>query len=311
MRSVPTASAAAMSGELRVSVVVPVLNGADVIGDLLTSLRHQTSRAAAEVIVVDNASTDATVDVVRRFPVALLSEPRRGPSAARNRGLQHARGEVVVFLDADVLPTRNWLAEMTAPFSDPALVVAGGRSVDYLPTTPAQRFIAQLGIRQLEYDFFRGNVPYVAGENMAVRRSALEAVGGWDESFYTAEDLDLCVRLMRRFDTLPLRRPHAVLFSRRRSTFDALFRQAWNYGQGLGRVHLRHPGVIPLDAARWSAAASILAARCAKASLFACGRTLGWIPPAQAEFARHHWNWSRRFWGGFVSMLRNREWRPR
>ncbi len=300
-----------MSAEPRVSVVVPVLDGAQVIGDLLTALCHQTIRHPPEVIVVDNGSSDATVDVVHRFPVKLLSEAKLGPSAARNRGVRDARGDLVVFADADVIPTRRWLEELTAPFSDPAVVVTGGRSVDYRPTTPAEQFAAQLGVRRLEHDFFRSRVPYVASENMAIRRSAIEAVGGWDESFYTAEDLDLCVRLERRFDTLPVRRPQAILFRRRRSTFEALFRQAWNYGQGLGQAHLRHPDEIPLNMSRCSAAAAILAVRCAKASLLACGCSLGWTPPARAEFAAHHWHWSRCFWGGFIAMLRHREWRPR
>ena len=85
-----------------------------------------------------------------------LREPKPGPSAARNRGLVGGRGDVVVFVDADTLPTRRWLAEMTAPFTDPALIVAGGHAIDYRASTPAQRFMAQLGARRLEYDFFRG-----------------------------------------------------------------------------------------------------------------------------------------------------------
>jgi cellulose synthase/poly-beta-1,6-N-acetylglucosamine synthase-like glycosyltransferase len=299
-----------MSAEPSVSVVVPVLDGAHVIGDLLTGL-CQAIRDTAEVIVVDNGSSDATVDVVRRFPVILLSEPKRGPSAARNRGLRQSRGDLVAFADADVIPTNRWLDELTAPFSDPAVVVTGGRSIDYRPRTPAEQFAAQLGVRRLEHDFFRSRVPYVASENMAIRRSAIEAVGGWDESFHTAEDLDLCIRIERRFDTLPVRRPRAILFRRRRNTFEALFRQAWNYGQGLGQAHLRYPDKIPLTVSRCSTAAAILVARFAKASLLACGHSLGWTPPARAEFAAHHWHWSRCFWGGFVAMLRNREWRPR
>jgi cellulose synthase/poly-beta-1,6-N-acetylglucosamine synthase-like glycosyltransferase len=214
-----------------------------------------------------------------------------------------------VFIDADTLPTRRWLAEMTAPFADPAQVVAGGHAVDDRATTPAQRFMAQLGTRRLEHDFFRARVPYVAAESMAVRRTALIEVGGWDESLRTAEDLDVCVRLVRRYACPVVRQPHAVLFSRRRGTFEALFRQAWDYGQGLAQVHLRYPEVIPLTASRRFTLGRTLAVRRSKAWLLAAGQRLGVTPAERAEFARHHWDWSASFWGGFTSMLRHRVWR--
>ncbi len=300
-----------MPADLAVSVVVPVLNGAETIGDLLTSLTHQAGAPRdTEIIVVDNGSTDATTDVVERFPVTLLRQPKPGPSAARNLGLGRARGEVVVFVDADTLPTHRWLAEMTAPFANASPVVVGGHAVSDRAATPAQRFMAQLGTRRLEHDFFRSRVPYVAAESMAVQRAALIDVGGWDEDLRTAEDLDVCVRLVRRSACRIVRQPHAVLFSRRRDTFEALFRQAWDYGQGLAQAHLRYPEVIPLNASRRLMLARTLAVRRSKAWLLPRGQRLGVIPAERAEFARRHWEWSASFWGGFRSMLRHRVWQP-
>ena len=300
-----------MTAELAVSVVVPVLDGAATIGDLLTALSHQAGAPCdTEIIVVDNGSADTTAEVVERFPVTLLRQPKPGPSAARNLGLSHAHGEVVVFIDADTLPTRRWLAEMTAPFASAAPVVVGGHAVSHRAVTPAQRFMAQLGTRRLEHDFFRSRVPYVAAESMAVRRAALIAVGGWDEGLRTAEDLDLCVRLVRRYACGVVRQPAAVLFSRRRDTFEALFRQAWDYGQGLAQAHLRYPDVIPLTASRWLMLARTLVVRRSKAWLLARGQRLEAIPTERAEFARRHWEWSASFWGGFRSMLRHRAWQP-
>lgn len=300
-----------MASELAVSVVVPVLDGAETIGDLLTALTHQAgSPRDTEIIVVDNGSTDTTADVVERFAVTLLHQPKPGPSAARNLGLARARGEVVVFVDADTLPTRRWLAEMTAPFASAARMVVGGHAVSHRSATPAQRFMAQLGTRRLEHDFFRARIAYVAAESMAVQRASLIAVGGWDEDLRTAEDLDVCVRLVRRYACRVVRQPRAVLFSRRRETFEALFRQAWDYGQGLAQAHLRYPDVIPLTASRWLMLARTLTVRRSKAWLLPGGQRLGVIPAERAEFARHHWEWSASFWGGFRSMLRHRVWQP-
>jgi hypothetical protein len=188
--------------------------------------------------------------------------------------------------------------------------VVGGHAVSARAATPAQRFMAQLGTRRLEHDFFRSRVPYVAAESLAVQRSALLAAGGWDEDLRTAEDLDLCVRLVRRAGCRVVRQPRAVLFSRRRETFEALFRQAWDYGQGLAQTHLRYPDVIPLTPSRRLLLARTLAVRRSKAWLLPCGQRLGAVAAERAEFARRHWQWSASFWGGFRSMLRHRVWQP-
>ncbi len=301
-----------MAHEPAVSVVVPVLNGAETIRDLLRSLTRQAGVPRdVEVIVVDNGSTDGTTDRLVGFPVTLLHEATPGASAARNRGLSHAGGEVVVFADADTIPTRGWLAQMLAPFADPAAVVVGGRACDFRPTTAAEYFMMRLGARRLEHDFFRSRVPYVAAESMAVRRDALLAVGGWNPEFRTAEDLDVCVRLVRRYGCPILRQPKAVLFTRRRKTFEALFSQAWDYGQGLGQARLRYPDVIPLTPPRCLTLGRTLTVRAAKAWMLGSGRRLGLVEQRHAEFAGHHWTWSKSFWGGFASMLRHRAWRPR
>jgi glycosyltransferase involved in cell wall biosynthesis len=301
-----------MAHDLAVSVVVPVLNGGETIGDLLTALTHQVGVPRdSTVIVVDNGSTDSTPQVVSRFPVTYLQESVPGPSAARNRGVSHARGDVVVFVDADTLPTRHWLAEMTAPFVDGNNVVVGGRALAYRSTTPAQRFMARLGARRLEHDFFRSRVPYVGAGGMAVRREALIAVGGWDERLRTAEDLDVCVRLVRRGGCGIVHQPRALLFMWHRASFEALLTQAWDYGQGLAQVHLRYPDVIPLSRSRWLMLGSTLALRRAKACALAAGQRLGVTAAERADFARHHWDWSKSFWGGFLSMLRHRAWRLR
>ncbi len=300
-----------MSANLTASVVTPVLNGAATIGDLLVALSEQVGAPrATEVIVVDNGSTDDTQTIVSRFPVTLLTETRRGPSAARNRGLRHARGEVVVFVDADVLPTRRWLAELVRPFADPGVVVAGGRTLSYLPKTPAERFMAQMPTSKLEYAFFRQHLPYVGAGNMAVRRQAALAIGGWNEELYAAEDLDFCIRLVRHYGCPILRPPDAVLFNRQRTTAEALQQQAWHHGQGLGQIHLRYPDVVRLHAGRRLAAGWILAVRSLKARIAPARQRLSLASAASAEFARYHWLWSQSFWGGFFNMVREGERRP-
>lgn len=296
-----------MGTELTVSIVVPVLNGAATIGDALTALLNQRGAPrGTELIVVDNGSADGTPEIVRRHNAILLFEPRRGASAARNRGLTHAQGEVVAFVDADTLPTRRWLAELVAPFADPGVLVVGGRNLDYMPRTPAQRFMAQMGTFKLEYNLARRVFPFIGSCNIAVRRGAALEINGWDETLVTAEDLDFCVRLVRRFACPLLRAPNAVLFNRHRSTDDALWRQAWGYGVGMGLAQRRYPEIIRLNFARWLGVAWVLNERWWESLILTAARRAGLGSEARAEFARYHWYWSRWFWGGFVSAIRNK-----
>ena len=299
-----------MSQAISVSVVVPVLNGADTLGDTLSALVHQSGAPSqTEILVVDNGSKDGTPDLVRRFPVTLLCESKRGPAAARNRGLNQARGEVVAFLDADTLPTRRWLSSITAPFADPHVMLVSGERHDYIAHTPSERFMAQMGVYALEYNIFSKGLPHVSSSNMAVRRSAALALNGFDEDFLTAEDFDFTLRLVRRFPASISREPDAVLFSRHRVTADALGRQAWGYGEGLGRIHLRYPEIGAMNFSRRLALARVQSLRRIKSLVVPRVTRFRWTTPAQAEFAEYHWLWSQWFWRGYFSMLRYQEWR--
>lgn len=299
-----------MQPEPTVSVIIPVLNGADTIGDTLTALVHQAGTPAdPEIIVVDNGSTDGTLDVVRQFDVTWLTECKRGPSAARNRGLNHARGEVAAFLDADTVPTRRWLNEITSPFADSNVLLVGGQLRDYISRTPPERFMSQMGAFQFEYRIFREGFPHVSSSNMAVRRSAALAIQGWDETFLTAEDFDFTLRLVRHFRCPVIRPPGAILMNRHRRTDDGLRQQAWSYGEGLAKIHLRYPEIGRMDTARRFKLNVTLGVRRMKAVLGPIGARVGWTTSADAEFARYHWLWSRWFWRGFFSMLKYQEWR--
>ena len=299
-----------MQPELAVSLVIPVLNGADTIGDTLTALVNQAGAPQApEIIVVDNGSRDRTLDIARRFAVTILTETKRGPSAARNRGLRHARGEIVVFLDSDNLPTRHWLKALLAPFADAGVMLVGGELRDYLSASAPERFMAQMGAFKLEYNIFRNGFPHVSSANMAVRRSAALAIGGWDEDYLTAEDFDFTLRLVRQLAARVVHQPDAITLHRHRTTAQALRRQAWTYGEGLGRIHLHYPEIGRLDAARRLNLACTLMIRFAKAAMLPLACRLGLSTPARAEFAQYHWLWSRWYWRGYFSMLSCKQWR--
>jgi glycosyltransferase involved in cell wall biosynthesis len=103
------------------SVVVPVLDDAAVLERCLRALARQ-ELAPIEVVVVDNGSSDDSVDVARRHGAIVLHEPQPGIAAAASRGYDAARGELILRLDADSTPPADWTARMSAAFTaDPGL----------------------------------------------------------------------------------------------------------------------------------------------------------------------------------------------
>ncbi len=299
-----------MSGSPSVSVVIPVLNGARTIGGTLTALMNQSPYpGSVEILVVDNGSTDATGAIVRNFRVALLSEAKRGPSAARNRGLQTACGDIVAYLDADTLPTRTWLGEIAAPFSDPQVLLVAGRLLAFRPTTLAERYYARAYLDRGLENATLMDFPFAAAANMAVRRSAAQAIGGWDEDFLAAQDVELSYRLRQRFPTTIHSQPSAVAFLQNHSTQQALARQAFKYGQGRARLWRRYAEAAPMSPTRGVRILAGLAVIGAWPLVARLLRLAGRADDEDVELSACHrlWNWW--YWRGFLSMWRHREWR--
>ena len=100
-------------GQLQLSVIVPVYNGAKTIAVCLESLLSQSIKA--EIIVVDDGSNDGTANLVKKYPVKLLQQEHRGPGMARNLGAAQAKGEILVLVDSDMRFDQNFLKDLTVP----------------------------------------------------------------------------------------------------------------------------------------------------------------------------------------------------
>ena len=196
-----------------VSVIVPARNAGATLGACLDALAGQgVPGPAAELLVVDDASTDETRAVASRPGVQVLSGPGRGPAAARNAGARRARGELLVFLDADTVPEPGWLAEILAPLSAPEVVAVKGRY-----RTCQRSLIARFAQLEFEWKYDRlaraARVDFVDTGNAAYRRRALLEAGGFDEGFTSSEDVELAFRLAQRGARLAFN-PRAAVFHR-------------------------------------------------------------------------------------------------
>jgi len=199
------------------SVVIPTRNRCATLATLLARVAPQAEAAAAEVVVVDNGSTDGTPETLRQLEadgkLRIVFEPIPGATRARNAGARAARGEVVAFVDDDALPSDGWLTALLAPFENPRVAAAGGRvRLRFAGALPAW-WDAALATYLAAYDLGPepadlGARPWYdspRGLNLAVRRDALLAVGGFNLRLgpragrpSVGEESDLCFRLLAR-----------------------------------------------------------------------------------------------------------------
>jgi glycosyltransferase involved in cell wall biosynthesis len=181
----------------RFSVIVPAYNEAAYISRALDSLLHQDYDGTYEVIVVDNNSTDDTAAIAAEYGVRVVSEPQQGVCAARQCGVDCARGEIIISTDADTTQPRDWLRTIDARFADSDEVVAVAGPCRYLdPSWWAKAYPTLLfGLVAVVY-FVTGFVFYVSATNIAIRRSAFP---GYDPKLTQGGDeLDLLRRVRRR-----------------------------------------------------------------------------------------------------------------
>jgi glycosyltransferase involved in cell wall biosynthesis len=179
------------------SVVVPCFNSAAYLGQTLESIRSQTW-PASEIIVVDDMSSDASVDIARKAGARVLSTgTNSGPSRARNLGIQAARSAFVAFVDADDYwePTHlEELAGLIARCPSATVFYSRVRMTDGVIAVAPLRDPAGVPLNLRERLFQLNPVPQSAA---AARRLALLEIGGYDESRRFSEDFDLWLRLSR------------------------------------------------------------------------------------------------------------------
>jgi glycosyltransferase involved in cell wall biosynthesis len=222
-----------------ISVVVPVKNGMPWLDHQLRALAAQELAADWEVVVADNGSDDESRACVQQWSerhahIRLVdASARPGAAAARNVGVEAARGDLLAFCDADDVIRPGWLAAMLVALAD-ADLVAGVFDFGALDGE-AQPAPVPAATRQL------GFLPFALSANLAVRREPFEAVAGFCEALSPEEDVDLCWRLQLegyRFEVAT----DAVVDKRERGGVKPMFRAAWAYGRCGPRLYERYRG---------------------------------------------------------------------
>ncbi len=217
------------------SVIIPVLNEAESIGLQLDALAQQDVDFPWEVIVVDNGSTDDTVDVcasyTSRLPIRVVACETPGTSAARNRGAAVAGSDRLLFCDADDMVGPGWIRAMVLAL-DRADAVGGaiendllnGNRPSFLPRHPDGLPVVA------------GFLPRAISANLAVQRTVFDEIGGFAEAYtYGSDDTEFSWRLQLAGFSLR-HAPDAVVHYRHRSTLRSVAVKAYKANQSRGRL---------------------------------------------------------------------------
>jgi glycosyltransferase involved in cell wall biosynthesis len=239
------------------SIVIPTFERRDLVCDTVRTLSELTFEGTFEVIVVVDGSTDGTAAALVKlecpFPLSIIEQENSGLAAARNRGAAEASGDILLFLDDDMIAQADLLNQH-------ARFYRAGAGADAVAGGIVEEAGAFAGFRTSATHDEEISSPFgVYGGHISVRRAAFDDVGGFDPNFtscgdYGHEDSDLAYRLLHRFRIM--RNPAAICHHRKCITA----REYINRGRSSAAAELRllkkHPG-LRLELAEWAGASRL------------------------------------------------------
>jgi len=198
----------------KISVVIPALNEEKYIESTLKALRCSDYKGKFEIIVGDGGSKDRTLRIARKYADKVVVTGR-GIAKGRNAGAAVAKGDVLLFVDADTVVMYNTLSEFERVFKDRRVVAATCPIL--LMSHLYKDFMAYWELNQLvKLSITKVKIPHIVGSCFAARKKVFDEVGGFDETVETLEDLELAERLGKKgrvvFDekTLVLTSPRRI-----------------------------------------------------------------------------------------------------
>jgi glycosyltransferase involved in cell wall biosynthesis len=176
----------------KVSVIIPTFQEGGYLAEVLS--RVAETRSPTETIVVDSGSQDNTVKIAKQFTDKVYPISKRGISKAKNHGAQQASGDILVFLDADVKPPKDFVEKVLEVFDGTTVV---GATCHIVPEHPSLSESVFFQFYNLLIRVCSNFEPHSRGEFLAVEKKSFFAVGGFDETMPCLEDHELAHRLSK------------------------------------------------------------------------------------------------------------------
>lgn len=235
----------------KISVCIPVLNGAARLPDCLRSLRAlDYPQDRIEIVIADGGSTDGTQDIARSFGAKVLDNPGKTVAAGRNVSFAEADGDFIASTDDDCVVPSDWACRAVDAFETADIAAVGGISLlpdASEPWPEAANYIFRLashGGHSVQADYLEpGDVEDLPGCNVIYRRDVTRKVGAFDEGLVTAEDVDFHLRLKAEGQRLRTA-PGLFVWHHKRPTVRGLFKQLRRYAEGRVQLGRKWPGAV-------------------------------------------------------------------
>jgi GT2 family glycosyltransferase len=223
------------------SVVVCTYNGSASLRECLRGVLALRYPHYEVIVVCDGCSDDSAAIASAHEGVRVIETPNRGLAAARNTGLQAARGEIIAYIDDDAVPDPDWLAHLAATFASGPYAAAGGPNVLPPGSSAVAQCVANAPGGPTHVLLSDRDAEHIPGCNMAIRAAALREIGGFDTQFRAAgDDVDVCWRLLDHGRRIGFS-PGAVVCHHRRATVSGYLRQQRGYGKAEALLERKHP----------------------------------------------------------------------
>lgn len=235
----------------KISVCIPVLNGATRLPDCLGSLRAMDyPQEQLEIIIADGGSTDETREIAHSYGAKVLDNPGKTVACGRNVSFAAAEGAFIASTDDDCVVPHDWAWRALDAFQTEEVAAVGGISLlpeNSAPWPEAANYIFRLasqGGHSVQADHLEtGDVQDLPGCNVFYRTNTARKIGRFDEKLVTAEDVDFHLRL--RLEGQRLRTARGLyVWHHKRPTLRGLFKQLRRYAEGRVQLGRKWPGNI-------------------------------------------------------------------
>jgi glycosyltransferase involved in cell wall biosynthesis len=212
----------------RVSLYIPAYNSASWIKSCLESALSQT-QPFDEILLIDDGSTDKTLDIARNYPVKIISHnTNRGIAAARNTGLQNSRNNLVASLDSDSTAGPKWLEHILPYIAKDTVAGVNGPLIETNCKGIANKW-RSIHMNQSWGQSYLENPPFLYGNNSLFKKNILNKIGQYNKIHKTNyEDIDISRRILKAGYKL-IYTPEAKTYHHRKDTIMSALERCWKW----------------------------------------------------------------------------------